>query len=126
MRPTHCVSGSVTVTSAFNARAVLAKIREEIDEVEVELDAGRPDLAEAELGDLMFVVVNLARHLKADPEAALRGRKNCSHSIVERLRHHSGGSPGMRGRADSSPSRTAGGKPGRSLALKRPSGCRAA
>ena len=56
-----------------DARAVLAKIREEIDEVEAELDAGRPDLAEAELGDLMFVVVNLARHLKADPEAALRG-----------------------------------------------------
>jgi len=56
-----------------DARAVLAKIREEIDEVEAELDAGRPDLAEAELGDLMFVVVNLARHLKAEPEAALRG-----------------------------------------------------
>jgi ATP diphosphatase len=56
-----------------DARAVLAKIREEIDEVEVELDAGRADLAQAELGDLMFVVVNLARHLKADPEAALRG-----------------------------------------------------
>jgi ATP diphosphatase len=56
-----------------DARAVLAKIREEIDEVEAELDAGREDLAEAELGDLLFVVVNLARHLNADPEAALRG-----------------------------------------------------
>jgi ATP diphosphatase len=56
-----------------DARAVIAKIREEIDEVEAELDAGREDLAEAELGDLLFVVVNLARHLKADPEAALRG-----------------------------------------------------
>ena len=55
-----------------DARAVLAKIREEIDEVEAELDAGRPELAEAELGDLMFVIVNLARHLKADPETALR------------------------------------------------------
>src|SRR4051794_25128824 len=56
-----------------DARAVLAKIREEIDEVEAELDAGRADLAKQELGDLMFVVVNLARHLKAEPEAALRG-----------------------------------------------------
>jgi ATP diphosphatase len=56
-----------------DARAVLAKIREEIDEVEAELDAGRADLAEAEVGDLLFVLVNLARHLKADPEAALRG-----------------------------------------------------
>ena len=56
-----------------DARAVLAKIREEVDEVEAELDAGRLDLAEGEVGDLLFVVVNLARHLKADPEAALRG-----------------------------------------------------
>ena len=56
-----------------SARAVLAKIREEIDEVEAEIDAGRLDLAEGEIGDLLFVVVNLARHLKAEPEAALRG-----------------------------------------------------
>jgi ATP diphosphatase len=56
-----------------NPRAVLAKIREEIDEVEAELDAGRDDLARAELGDLLFALANLARHLKADPEAALRG-----------------------------------------------------
>ncbi len=56
-----------------DARAVLAKIREEIDEVEAELDAGRMDLAEGEVGDLLFVVVNLARHLKIDPEQALRG-----------------------------------------------------
>ncbi len=54
-------------------RAVLAKIREEIDEVEAELDAGREDLAQAEVGDLLFALANLARHLKADPEAALRG-----------------------------------------------------
>ncbi len=54
-------------------RAVLAKIREEIDEVEAELDAGRDELARAELGDLLFALANLARHLKADPEAALRG-----------------------------------------------------
>ena len=56
-----------------DAKAVLAKIREEIDEVEAEIDAGRLDLAEGEVGDLLFVVTNLARHLKADPEAALRG-----------------------------------------------------
>src|SRR5438270_756794 len=56
-----------------DARAVLAKIREEVDEVQAELDAGRLDLAEGEVGDLLFVVVNLARHLKSDPEAALRG-----------------------------------------------------
>src|SRR5215213_5886348 len=54
-------------------KAVLAKLREEIDEIEAELDAGaHPDRLQDELGDLMFAAVNLARHLKADPDQALR------------------------------------------------------
>jgi ATP diphosphatase len=53
-------------------KAVLAKIREEADEIEAALDAGGTEAA-AEVGDLLFAVVNLARHLKADPEALLRG-----------------------------------------------------
>ena len=54
-------------------RAVLAKIREEADEIEAELDAADgQEKAAAEVGDLLFAVVNLARHLKADPEAILR------------------------------------------------------
>ncbi len=52
-------------------RAVLAKIREEADEIEAELDGNRADAA-AEVGDLLFAVVNLARHLDADPEGILR------------------------------------------------------
>jgi ATP diphosphatase len=52
-------------------RAVLHKIREEADEIEAELD-GKPDKAAAEIGDLLFAAVNLARHLRADPEAVLR------------------------------------------------------
>jgi ATP diphosphatase len=52
-------------------RAVLRKIREEADEIEAELDAA-PEAAAAEVGDLLFAAVNLARHLRADPEAVLR------------------------------------------------------
>lgn len=53
-------------------RAVLAKIREETDEIEAELDSGQHAKAASEVGDLLFAVVNLARHLDADPEAVLR------------------------------------------------------
>jgi ATP diphosphatase len=54
-------------------RAVLAKIREETDEIEAALDAGDDVHAGTEVGDLLFAVVNLARHLRADPESLLRG-----------------------------------------------------
>jgi len=53
-------------------RAVLAKIREEADEIEAELDKADKSDAAAEVGDLLFAVVNLARHLGADPEGILR------------------------------------------------------
>lgn len=52
--------------------AVLAKIREEADEIGSEIASGERDRTAGEIGDLMFAVVNLARHLKVDPEAALR------------------------------------------------------
>ncbi|MGN6460257.1 MAG: nucleoside triphosphate pyrophosphohydrolase [Pseudolabrys sp.] len=54
-------------------RAVLAKIREEADEIEAALDAKDSVEAGREVGDLLFAVVNLARHLDADPEDVLRG-----------------------------------------------------
>jgi len=53
-------------------RAVLAKLREELDEIEAELDAGDRAAQEDELGDLLFCVVNLARHLELDSEMALK------------------------------------------------------
>ncbi|WGD31387.1 nucleoside triphosphate pyrophosphohydrolase [Ancylobacter sp. WKF20] len=54
-------------------RSVLDKIREEIDEVEAEIVAGDRAAAAGEIGDLLFALANLARHLDVDPESALRG-----------------------------------------------------
>lgn len=53
-------------------QAVLKKIREEADEVSEALAAGNQVHAAEEVGDLLFAVVNLARHLDADAETALR------------------------------------------------------
>ena len=55
-----------------DVRAVLEKIREEVIEVEAEIAEGSAQALSNEVGDLLFAAVNLARHLKVDPEAALR------------------------------------------------------
>jgi ATP diphosphatase len=55
-----------------DAKAVIDKIREETDEIEAELAEGSAEDIKEEVGDLLFVVVNLARHLGVDPETALR------------------------------------------------------
>ena len=54
-------------------RAVLRKIREEADEIEAALDRNERGELEGETGDLLFAVVNMARHVGIDPEMALRG-----------------------------------------------------
>lgn len=54
-------------------RGPLAKIHEELAEVEAELDTDSHQALEMEIGDLLFAVVNLARHAGIDAEAALRG-----------------------------------------------------
>ena len=55
-------------------RPVLDKIDEELAELRRELEAERkPDRIGDEVGDLLFAIVNLARHLHIDPEEALRG-----------------------------------------------------
>jgi nucleoside triphosphate diphosphatase len=56
------------------AASVFDKIAEEISELRaVMTEGGDPARIEDEIGDLLFAVVNLSRHLRTDPEQALRG-----------------------------------------------------
>lgn len=65
---------------------VIDKIEEELGELRAELAAGTVDRARAtdELGDVLFAVANLGRHLKLDPEAALRATND---KFERRFRH---------------------------------------
>ena len=60
------------------ASSALAKVREELAELEREMEAGSKDRSREEWGDLVFSVVNLARHLDIDAETA-------SHGAVEKF-----------------------------------------
>lgn len=55
-----------------DAEAVLAKLDEETDELRAELAGADPARLEDEIGDMLFVLANLARKLGLDPETALR------------------------------------------------------
>ena len=80
----------------FSLAPVFEKLKEEIGELEeVALPAdprgAAPDASDAqrtkigeEFGDLLFVMANVARHLKLDPEAALRG---ANEKFIRRFRH---------------------------------------
>jgi MazG family protein len=52
---------------------VLEKLREELAELDQARQAGSQEDLQDEIGDLLFVIVNIARFLKVDPEQALRG-----------------------------------------------------
>jgi XTP/dITP diphosphohydrolase/ATP diphosphatase len=64
-------------------RDLLPKISEEVAELRAEAERGDQAKMEAELGDLLFTVVNLARHLHVDAEMALRG---CNLRFRQRFR----------------------------------------
>lgn len=69
-----------------DVRGVFDKIREELDELEAELVAEAPEAhrVEDELGDLLFAMANLSRHLRVDPESALR---HANAKFERRFRH---------------------------------------
>ncbi len=56
-----------------NAEGLLEKLAEETAELRAEMESRDTARVEAEFGDLMFTMMNLARHLKIDSESALRG-----------------------------------------------------
>jgi MazG family protein len=76
-----------------NPHLVLDKIAEEAREV---VDAATQEEREEEMGDLLFVVANLARHLKVDPEAALRA---ANAKFTRRFRHIEAALGGRMGQA---------------------------
>jgi len=55
-----------------NIDGVFEKLREEVRELQEAIDAGKQDAIEDEVGDLFFVMVNIARTLKVDSESALK------------------------------------------------------
>jgi ATP diphosphatase len=65
-----------------NAREVIAKIHEELEECESALASQQKDAIEDEIGDVMFALVNLARHAGVDPERALT---RTNHKFITRF-----------------------------------------
>ena len=59
-----------------NLDGVWGKVEEELGELREALAAGDKDAAESELGDVLFALVNYARHNKIEPEVALDGTNN--------------------------------------------------
>jgi ATP diphosphatase len=77
--------------------AVLTKIREEADEIEAEIESGTKERIDAEIGDLLFAVANLARHCAADPESVLRAANakfERRFGAIERALEANGKTPG--------------------------------
>ncbi|MCJ8520579.1 ATP diphosphatase [Pseudorhizobium tarimense] len=66
------------------AEPILDKIEEEIGELREALRGGQKDKMKDELGDLIFALVNIGRHVDADPEDALRGTNT---KFRRRFRH---------------------------------------
>jgi ATP diphosphatase len=71
-----------------DAPAVLAKLDEELAELRAELPEADPDRLEDELGDVLFVLANLARKLRLDPEGCLRRANEKFARRFAAIEHH--------------------------------------
>lgn len=67
-----------------NIDGVIAKIHEELDEVAAELDDADSSKLQEEIGDLLFAITNLARHLDVDPEQAIQ---QCNQKFLRRFQY---------------------------------------
>lgn len=83
-----------------DVQGLLEKVREEIAEIEAELAHGERSAAAVseEVGDLLFTAVNLARHVGADAESALRGANAKFRLRFEHMERAVGGAEGLAAR----------------------------
>ncbi|HMI87042.1 MAG TPA: nucleoside triphosphate pyrophosphohydrolase [Polyangiaceae bacterium] len=82
-----------------DARGSRAKVKEELEELDRAMAEGEDARIEEELGDVLFAVVNLARHVKVDAEGALRKttekfQRRFAH-VEARVKERHGGFPGV-------------------------------
>ncbi|QNI38061.1 nucleoside triphosphate pyrophosphohydrolase [Edaphobacter albus] len=80
-----------------DTEGLFAKLEEEIGELQAELHAPdkKAEAIEDELGDLMFTVANLARHLKVDSESALRRANEKFRRRFQQMERAAGGREGL-------------------------------
>ncbi len=105
-----------------DAQGPLAKVREETEELAREVGHDVTLATRHEVGDLLFAVVNLARHLRIDPERELRAT---THRFRDRFPTSSAGSPSRAARPRRPRSRrwtSCGRRPSAALARRTPRG----
>ena len=81
------VSVAVAAKAGFDwtsAKEVEAKLAEELSELDQAVASGREAQVEEEMGDVLFALVNLARHLGVDAEVAL---SSATDKFVDRFKH---------------------------------------
>ena len=75
-----------------DASGLFAKVDEEIAELMVEVEANHREHVEEEYGDLLFTMINLARHLKVDAEGSLRAANAKFRRRFAAMERHAGAS----------------------------------